>query len=181
MKASADAEHVAQDHVKGKHQDNDRGSDKGKGKVKDKGKGGHALADAGLTATSWTSSVKVHQKCAEVKLFDPSGDLFEGGAHMPLLCYIGSVPRRSADALQLRETQSAARGWGVQRLQEAHASARFAGWKGRTHGHPRARGGRAEFVMVRHPRVRGGGAENFMAVGEAARAVGREAAGPHGN
>ena len=103
---------MAQDHVKGKHQDNDKGSDNGKGKVKDKGKGGHALADAGLTATSWTSSVKVHQKCADVKLFDPSGDLFEGGAHMPLLCYIGSVPRRSADALQRRETQSAARGWG---------------------------------------------------------------------
>ena len=38
MKASADAEHVAQDHVKGKHQDNDRGSDKGKGKVKGNGK-----------------------------------------------------------------------------------------------------------------------------------------------
>ena len=59
LKASADAEQVAQDHVKGKHQDNDKGSDKGKGKgkVKDKGKGGHALADAGLTATSWTSTV----------------------------------------------------------------------------------------------------------------------------
>ena len=98
---------MAQDHVKGKHQDNDKGSDKGKGKgkVKDKGKGGHALADAGLTATSWTSTVKVSQKCADVKLFDPSGDLFEGGAHMPLLCYIGNVSRRSADALQRRETQ----------------------------------------------------------------------------
>ena len=47
-----------------------------------------------------------------MKLFDPSGDLFEGGAHMPLLCYIGNVSRRSVDALQRRETQSAARGWG---------------------------------------------------------------------
>ena len=114
LKASADAEQVAQDHGKGKHQGKDKGSDKGKGqgKVKDKGKGGHAPADAGLTATSWTSTVKVRQKCAEVKFFDPSGDLFEGGAHMPLLCYIGNVSRRSADALQRRETQSAARGWG---------------------------------------------------------------------
>ena len=67
LDASAGAENVAQDHLegkyKGKYKGKDKGKDKGQYQGKDKGKGGHALADARLAATSWTSTVKVRQKC----------------------------------------------------------------------------------------------------------------------
>ena len=108
LDASAAAEKVAQDHVKGKYQGKDKGSDKGKGKGKAKDTG----KDAGLAATSWTGTVVVKHKLSNVDMFDPSGRLFTGGSHMPLLCYIGNISRRSVAAVERRETESTRRGWG---------------------------------------------------------------------
>ena len=44
--------------------------------------------------------------------FDPSDELFRGGAHAPLLTYFGEVNRRTPQALHRREQRAIARGFG---------------------------------------------------------------------
>ena len=43
---------------------------------------------------------------------DPAGVLFRSGAHKPLLVYVGSLSRRSPEALNCRESGINARAWG---------------------------------------------------------------------
>jgi hypothetical protein len=52
------------------------------------------------------------KKTQRVK-FDPDGLLFRSGAHKPLLVFVGSLSRRSSQALRRREEKMRLRGWGV--------------------------------------------------------------------
>ena len=99
--ASAEAETNWKEHVTGKR------SSKGKGKGP-----GRTQAPTAMATTSWTGTVRVTQKAANIDKFDPLWALFRSGAHMPLIVFVGNNSRRSKGALEKREEKASDRGWG---------------------------------------------------------------------
>ena len=54
----------------------------------------------------------ITQKTLRREVWDATGCLHHGGAHMPLLFYVGALSRRSDTRLESREANMVLRGWG---------------------------------------------------------------------
>ena len=73
----------------------------------------------GSSSWSWPEGPISQQKLASYDLFDPYRQFFQGGAHMPLMVYMGgsNESRRSKSALTRRAANAARRGWTWERRQ----------------------------------------------------------------
>ena len=72
-----------------------------------------ADSSIGLASWSWPEGPVSEQKRCDYLKFDPFRKFFIGGAHMPLMVYVGSSKegRRSKSARQRRAANADARGW----------------------------------------------------------------------
>jgi len=77
----------------------------------------------GSASWSWPVGPISKQKLVDIDLFDPKRKLFNRGAHMPLMVFIGgpSESRRSKGALAKRAANAARRGWTWERRQSTKA------------------------------------------------------------
>ena len=78
-------------------------------------------ADLGEETWKWPKMPGSKQKLVDPSIYDPTGELFTGGAHMPLLIFLGdaSQTRRTPQARKQRAEKANARGWGPQRWRVA--------------------------------------------------------------
>ena len=68
----------------------------------------------GAASWNWPSAPQSKQKLVDFDHFDPQRQLFQKGAHMPLVIYIGahSDTRRKPASILRRELMAEKRGWG---------------------------------------------------------------------
>ena len=69
--------------------------------------------DVGLRCWEWPQMPCSRQKLVDVSMFDPSLALFQGGAHMPIMIFLGDSKetRRTPQARQRRAARADERGW----------------------------------------------------------------------
>ena len=65
---------------------------------------------AAVVATDPPLLPPCREKRVKTGVFDPNGNLFTMGVHMPLLVFMGDKPRRSAQALERREEKRRGKG-----------------------------------------------------------------------
>ena len=65
---------------------------------------------AAVVATGPPLLPPCREKRGKPEVFDPNGNLFTMGVHMPLMAFFGDHPRRTAEALERRENKARSRG-----------------------------------------------------------------------
>ena len=124
----------------------------------------------GSASWSWSGTPPSKQKPVQIQQFDPQQVMFRGGAHMPMMIFVGASAdvRRSNKAQKERAAKADKRGWTYERRMSTipggkggkgkeHGQQKGAGAYDRGGGEPRDNRGKGEEGGARDQRQRGKG------------------------